>query len=355
VAAGITTAEKDEEEMNRINAAIGNPEMMYELYVNEFPHDLSGGGSVSGTYNDAHIIPALKERILDLHVMTGHIKAEDVSRWHVVVTAGATQGVEVAMRAPGLKRVLIRNPAWPRLNAIASSIGLMNFPTIESLIGDSQNPGYEMFSEVVTSPNNPTGAIVSPAVGVGGVGASFVVHDATYLWPQFGVGAEDLALQSDPHSAAYVFSLSKLTGHASMRIGWILTTSEHLEKTMREDIEVRTSGVSNFAQDAAAEILGHAMESEGRYLELVGFELARRRRRFQAAVAKINLRDVSERGMFAVVESSQSGQIVTAAQEFSVLGIDVFDGVRFGLHPHQIRVNLALASDDFEEMLRRIK
>jgi L-tryptophan--pyruvate aminotransferase len=68
----------------------------------------------------------------------------------------------------------------------------------------------QLFIEIVTSPNNPCGSIREKAVW-GDYG--FVVHDLAYYWPQYTPIVE--ALDHD----IMIFSLSKATGHAGLRLG----------------------------------------------------------------------------------------------------------------------------------------
>ena len=68
--------------------------------------------------------------------------------------------------------------------------------------------------ELVTSPNNPDGAIRQPAVASSP--HRRVVMDHAYLWPHFTPTAQSVQYGDDTLA---MFTLSKMTGHGSTRIG----------------------------------------------------------------------------------------------------------------------------------------
>jgi len=66
------------------------------------------------------------------------------------------------------------------------------------------------YIELITSPNNPDGFMRQPVVNRS---KGMLVHDFAYYWPQYtpiiSAADEDIML----------FTVSKSTGHAGMRIG----------------------------------------------------------------------------------------------------------------------------------------
>lgn len=100
--------------------------------------------------------------------------------------------------------------------------------------------------ELVCSPNNPDGlskqAVLSSENGR-------TIHDLAYYWPQYtpisAVANHDIML----------FTVSKTTGHAGIRIGWALVKDEEVARKMTKFIEVNTIGVSKDSQLRAARVL----------------------------------------------------------------------------------------------------
>lgn len=70
----------------------------------------------------------------------------------------------------------------------------------------------EPYIELVTYPNNPDGSIREAVVnGNGGI----LVHDLAYYWPQY------TPISSPADHDIMLFTLSKCTGHAGMRLGYV--------------------------------------------------------------------------------------------------------------------------------------
>ncbi|KAJ4829532.1 Tryptophan aminotransferase- protein 2, partial [Turnera subulata] len=101
------------------------------------------------------------------------------------------------------------------------------------------------FIELITSPNNPDGYNRGPAVHRTG-GKLF--HDLAYYWPQYA------AISSSADHEIMLFTVSKSTGHAGMRIGLGITYS-HVARKMVKFIELSTIGVSKDSQLRAASVL----------------------------------------------------------------------------------------------------
>jgi hypothetical protein len=78
--------------------------------------------------------------------------------------------------------------------------------------GDANTFTGDECIELVCSPNNPDGAIREAVVRSAGAKA---IHDLVYYWPQYtpitGRVAHDIM----------VFTLSKVTGHAGTRLGYV--------------------------------------------------------------------------------------------------------------------------------------
>lgn len=69
--------------------------------------------------------------------------------------------------------------------------------------------------EFVTSPNNPDGKLNKAVLH--GPNAS-AIYDRVYYWPHF------TAIPNPADDDLMLFSLSKLTGHAGSRFGYVTTT-----------------------------------------------------------------------------------------------------------------------------------
>jgi len=91
--------------------------------------------------------------------------------------------------------------------------------------------------EFIASPNNPDGERRTPRAMCYN---AMRVIDHAYYWPHFV--AIDKIVNYD-HSTVALFTLSKLSGHASTRIGWAITGSATLASAMKRWIS--TSHIAN--------------------------------------------------------------------------------------------------------------
>lgn len=69
------------------------------------------------------------------------------------------------------------------------------------------------YIELVTSPNNPDGSIRQAVVNRSG---GILVHDLAYYWPQY------TPILFQANHDIMLFTVSKCTGHAGIRIGYVI-------------------------------------------------------------------------------------------------------------------------------------
>lgn len=114
--------------------------------------------------------------------------------------------------------------------------------------GDVQNHQGEEGPciELVCSPNNPDG-LSNQAVLTSENGKT--IHDLAYYWPQY------TAITAAADHDIMLFTMSKTTGHAGIRIGWALVQDDEVARKMTKFIEMNTIGVSKDSQMRAARIL----------------------------------------------------------------------------------------------------
>jgi L-tryptophan---pyruvate aminotransferase len=109
-----------------------------------------------------------------------------------------------------------------------------------------EESGNSSFIEIVCSPNNPDGSIRSAILDTE---AGKRVHDLAYYWPQY------TPMRDPADEDIMLFTVSKATGHAGMRIGWALVRDTDVARKMVKFIEMNSIGVSKDSQIRAARIL----------------------------------------------------------------------------------------------------
>lgn len=99
--------------------------------------------------------------------------------------------------------------------------------------------------EIVTVPNNPTGEKFPGT-------ADYKIHDLSYNWPTYGF------IEQGDYDVM-IFGLSKATGHASARIGWVLLKDKETAEKLENWLHINSCGVSYYSQIVANKIIKHQL------------------------------------------------------------------------------------------------
>ncbi|XP_057419865.1 tryptophan aminotransferase-related protein 2-like isoform X2 [Lotus japonicus] len=186
-----------------------------------------------------------EKEVLRLHRVVGNAVTEGR---HVVVGTGSSQLILAALYA------LSSPHAAQPISVVSAAPFYSSYP----LMVDYQKSGLHKWDgdaesfdkdgpyiELVTSPNNPDGytrrSVVNRSQGI-------LVHDLAYYWPQY------TPISSPSDHDLTLFTVSKSTGHAGMRIG-------EVAKKMTKFIELATIGVSKDSQLRAAKVLKTVSDS----------------------------------------------------------------------------------------------
>lgn len=318
----------------------GDP-TMYEIYWKQMGDKttlvLSGWQSIS-YFSDTKshcwfLEPGFANAVTRMHNLVGNAQTRN---YHIVVGTGSTQLFQAALYA------LCPSNAPEPMSIVSAAPFYSSYPLIIDCLksglykwkGDaSKFIKDEPYIEVVTSPNNPDGSIRRAVVnGSGGI----LVHDLAYYWPQY----TPISFQAD-HDIM-LFTVSKSTGHAGIRIGWALVKDTEVAKKMTKFIEISSIGVSKDSQLRAAKILDviadtyehtEKFDKATPFFHYANNEMAKRWRQLRSAVNK--------------------------GQTFSLPDFPVekcnFGGQRFGTQPAFAWLKCEKAVDDCESFLRKHK
>ncbi|XP_017973799.1 PREDICTED: tryptophan aminotransferase-related protein 2 isoform X2 [Theobroma cacao] len=190
--------------------------------------------------------PEFAKQVVRLHKVVGNAVTENR---HIVVGTGSTQLFQAALYA------LSPNTEAEPISVVSAAPYYSSYPVITDCLrsglykwaGDARSFSKNgPYIELVTSPNNPDGfvrhSIVNRSEGI-------LIHDLAYYWPQY------TPISSPANYDLMLFTVSKSTGHAGMRIGWALVKDEDVAKRMTKYIELNTIGVSKDSQLRAATVL----------------------------------------------------------------------------------------------------
>ncbi|KAK4350558.1 hypothetical protein RND71_029871 [Anisodus tanguticus] len=240
-------------QQNLINLDHGDP-TMYQSYWKQMGDRttvvISGWQSVSYFSDTKNLCwflePGFANAVTRLHNLVGNAETENQ---HIVVGTGSTQLFQAVLYA------LCPSDAPEPMSIVSAAPFYSSYPLITECLksglykwrGDANDfDKDEPYIELVTSPNNPDGSIREAVFnGSGGI----LVHDLAYYWPQY------TPISSRADYDIMLFTLSKSTGHAGMRLGWALVKDETIAKKMVKFIEISSIGVSKDSQVRAAKIL----------------------------------------------------------------------------------------------------
>lgn len=196
--------------------------------------------------------PDFAKEVVRLHKVVGNAVTEGR---HIVVGTGSSQLYLAALFA------LSPSDASEPISVVSQAPFYSSYPSMTDCLksglykwaGDAQNFSKEgPYIELVTSPNNPDGnsrrSVVNRREGT-------LIHDLAYYWPQY------TPISSPADYELMLFTVSKSTGHAGMRIGWAIVKDKEVAKRMTKFVEINTIGVSKDSQIRAAKVLKTVSDS----------------------------------------------------------------------------------------------
>ncbi|XP_004501887.1 tryptophan aminotransferase-related protein 2-like [Cicer arietinum] len=192
------------------------------------------------------------KEVVRLHTLVGNAVTEGR---HIVVGTGSSQLFLAALYA------LSPQHSPQPINVVCASPYYSSYPSMTDYLKSGlykwggNADSYEKegpYIEVVTSPNNPDGHVRRSKVNRS---EGLLLHDLAYYWPQY------TPISSPADYDLTLFTLSKTTGHAGMRIGWALVKDKEVAKKMTKFIELNTIGVSKDSQLRAAKVLRAVSDS----------------------------------------------------------------------------------------------
>lgn len=217
--------------------------------------------------------------------------------------------------------------------------------------------------EMVTSPNNPDGLSRSPQVAPST--HTSTVMDYAYYWPHFvAIGAP----VAPPNRTVGLFTLSKLTGHASTRIGWALTPDADVAAAMRRLVEVSTLGVPRESKRRATVLLEHVNAHGGEILTFARDLMLGRWERLEACFASsaffsLQAREAASRDAWSGADGYEPSPAYAwihqldggdATASMRAAGIVGRSGAKYGAAAPYVRLELLMREATFDVMLGKL-
>lgn len=240
--------------------------------------------------------PEFAAEIRRLHRLVGNAVAGEDR--YIIVGTGSSQLFQATLFALSTSPDVAGRGGSQPLPVVSSAPYYSSYPAATDLLqsglfrwaGDAvtfKDVG-EPYIEVVCSPSNPDGLVKTEAVGSGN---GMVIHDLAYYWPQY------TAITNPADHDIMLFTASKCTGHAGMRLGWAIVRDRDVARRMIKFIEISTIGVSKDSQLRATKILKavsdryefEATEGSTKLFHFGRTAMGDRWRRLQEAVAASNV------------------------------------------------------------------
>ncbi|KAH0691714.1 hypothetical protein KY290_018578 [Solanum tuberosum] len=356
-----------------INLDHGDP-TMYQSYWKQMGDRtdvvISGWQSVS-YFSDTKTVcwflePGFANAVTRLHKLVGN--AETGNR-HIVVGTGSTQLFQAVLYA------LCPYDAPEPMSIVSAAPFYSSYPLITDCLksglykwrGEVDDFNKEApYIELVTSPNNPDGSIREAVFNGSG---QILVHDVAYYWPQY------TPISSRADHDIMLFTLSKSTGHAGMRLGWALVKDEAIAKKMVKFIEISSIGVSKDSQVRAAKILDVINDSyedsktsneSKRFFDYAREEMAKRWSQLREVVNKgqafslptlpvgecnFSHHTFATQPAFAWLKCEQVDDCESFLKQHKIL---TRGGVHFGSSEKYVRASLIGHEEDYNEFIRRL-
>lgn len=281
--------------MSKIDLGFGNPEFMHPYW--EYTDKEAGNYNPSSVYNS--LIRMIKLYHDEVH--NAFIKDR-----YVVIGTGASQILQ------GLTHILNRP-------IIAEAPYYMRYPSLCRL----NKLEWADDLRIYTIPNNPDNSIPKEIHST-----SDAIFDFSYNWPQYHP-----VVKMDVDIAVY--SLSKATGHSSLRIGWALLKSKELAEELKDYIEHSTMGVSHASMNEAIGVLSASYNN--RFFIKSKEILDRRWDLININKSKLSFEILNSSGMFAWCKGKCPDHI------------ECITGEHFGSTSEYFRLNIGCSESKFQE------
>ncbi|KAK9684764.1 hypothetical protein RND81_10G230500 [Saponaria officinalis] len=311
--------------------------------------------------------PTFAKEVVRLHDIVGNAVTEGR---HIVVGTGSTQLFQAALYALSSdhsSQPISVVSATPYYSFYRQVIEYMK-SGLYKWAGDTADFSADgPYIELITSPNNPDGFLRQPIVNRTG---GMLVHDFAYYWPQY------TPITSPADHDIMLFTVSKTTGHAGMRIGWALVKDKEVAKKMTKFIELSSIGVSKDSQVRAAKILQAVSDScnatgdfrkKENFFEISHQLIADRWKQLRNAVNKNKMFSIQE---FPPAFCTYTTRTFTTQPAFAWLKCESEEddcesilrkhkvltrgGKHFGMSPQYVRISMLDRESNFDLFIERL-
>jgi L-tryptophan--pyruvate aminotransferase len=326
--------------MKELDLMFGNPEFMWKHST------LTQIDSYNcAMYKDAESSEALIDAIKRLHIKYNNTDNHD---GYILITNGASQAISAAGYAFNkgkaemhgcidAKPLRLEAPYWGRIPTLLKAGFKFGDDWCTARL-TNKNWSYETDAEFLTSPSNPSckKLTLNPK-------SKFTILDSCYNWPQY-------ATVHKQRADIEIYSMSKLSGFAGLRIGWALIKDKEVYEAMKQYVYLSTIGVSAAAQAVAVSVINELSTNEY-WLRNSMNELDGRWSKITSVLnGKKSVKMAGDSsGMFLYLQVPEMSSFLT---QINTKGSN---GLLFGDTDDKVRFNIGCNYDDFEEFIKRLE
>lgn len=228
------------------------------------------------------ILQKLRNDILALHNDANNVREPET--FHLLIGSGGVQLINAAAYAvhkylnQTITSYCASVPHYSHFRLIAKHFDGMQWLQTPDCV------------EWITYPNNPDGKRVPPTFQLD---PQKQIYDTVYYWPSFTRDIQPIS-----HNIM-IFSLSKLSGHSSTRLGWAFVKDLQIAKHMETYIWLQTTHASLESLIASHAILSTIRMTKNEYYDHVYSQLTQRWDRIDQMITQYGtdvVENLSERG-----------------------------------------------------------
>eukprot|EP01080_Neovahlkampfia_damariscottae_P012315 gene12315-5989_t len=287
--------------------------------------------------------PLLKESIRKLHELIGNAETKDR---YMILGHGGTQLLHAFIYAFHKKankklKVYARAPFYTYYRTYSQ----LNPSWVKWADGrEDLNPKNVV--EFIAQPNNPDGLIKDPFYTT----SPYVVHDLVYYWPH-----NNLCLEKKHHDNM-LFSLSKMSGHSSSRLGWALVKDKEIAQYMNDYVWLHSHGVSVDAQFRSYSIIKSILDDGGKFFPFVKAKIVVRSQMLKKMLAQYGKGriEIISPDAFVVVWLKCVG-LGDCGKFFESIGVTINPGPTYGADENHARFNLQGEYTDFVILMQKLE
>lgn len=285
------------------------------------------------------LVHTLKNTIVKLHKDSNNVK--DPESYNLIIGSGGVQMINAAAYAMHKKfnhtrtNFSARIPHYNHFKLVAKYTDGMHW---------LDSPGKDCI-EWITYPNNPDGKLFSAKFQMQ---TDKQIYDTVYYWPSYSSNIKPLDRN------LMIFSLSKLSGHASTRLGWAFVKDMQIAKHMQTYIWLQTTHASVESMLFGLNIITTIVESKSAYYDFMYGQLTQRWHTINDMALNTDLIRILSKPSFPCLWVQCMRKNIPCHTQLESFGIISEPGSVFGSNMEYTRICMGMSKSSFDMFVSRL-